>query len=446
MARIICISVVLAALTHSAYSLREDLEYQLDVLGDNNLERIDKEVIDPGVTVFKPINDAEIGVVKYGDETIWKRSGKKHLLLLRVFKVLEEDNFMNLFYHDGKKVFAMVFAKNGEKWKNTGKYQIKNPEEVTGEPLSKLRSTFRKEASDDSSETSLDSNGDEEENAVDLDLGGYVEDIAKVKEYYSTEVFTTEYRPFGDKAVKSVTDKYQTIWKFEPGSKPLRQMFRYSKKGYVPLLHICTGMEPFDSGDKYYERVKDEWMPVNMDQFLKRLTYAMTGEIDPQFDQGPEVYEEQPPFGAFATGNNLAHKSTWSEYPYSMPYVPTSTKSVDSEHGRQRSGADSLKKSVQEVPVAGSQESQPESGSYEGPLSQSSLKEAEGDSSLGLKSDSSLNRTSGSYPEENERRMLDVGLDDDIIDLTKGYEMVSLPSGPMSLSSNPDLKSNSALI
>ncbi|UKJ87717.2 hypothetical protein MACJ_000157 [Theileria orientalis] len=402
MARIIYISVALAALTNSVCSLRENLEYQLDVLGDNNLERIDKEVIDPSVTVFKPINNAEISVVKYGDTTIWRRSGRKHFLLLRVFKVVDQDSFMNLFYLDGKKVFSMVFGKSGDKWKNTGKYPIKNPEEVTGEPLSKLRSAFYKDSSDTSSESSLDFSGDEDDNAVDLDLGGYVEDIAKTKEYYSTEVFTTEYRPFGDKVVKSVTDNYQTIWKFEPGKKPLRQMFRYSKKGYVPLLHICTGIELFDSGDTYYERVKDQWMPVNMDQFFKRLSYAMTGEIDPQFDQPPEVYEEQPPFGAFATGNNLANKSTWSEYPYSLPYIPTTPKSVGSASGRLNSGIDSVKTSVQEVPVSVNEESQPENGSYSGPLSQSSIKEAEGTSSLGLKSDSSLNRTSGSYPEENE--------------------------------------------
>lgn len=442
MARIIYFSVVLAALTYSAYSLRDNLEYQLDVLGDNNLERIDKEDIDPGVTVFKPINDAEINVVKYGDTTIWKKSGKKHFLLLRLFKVAEQDNFMHLFYLDGKKVYSMVFVKSGDKWKNTGKYQIKNPEDVTGEPLSKLRSAFYKDASDTSSDSSLDSSSDEEDNAVDLDLGGYVEGIAKIKEYYSMNVFTTEYRPLGDKVVKSVTDRYQTIWKFEPGKKQLRQMFRYNKSGYVPLLHICTGTELFDSGDSYYEKLKDEWMPVKMDQFLKRLKYAMMGEVDPQFDQPPEVFEEQPHLRPFAGGNNLAHKSTWSEYPYSLPYTSTSPKSVDSTSGTQNSGLESLKTSIQEVPISVKEASQLENGSKVVPLSQSSIKESNGDSSLGLRSDSSLNRTSGSYPEENERGILGGGLDDDIIDLTNGYEVVSLPSPPMSLSSNPEMKTN----
>ncbi|XP_954537.1 uncharacterized protein TA19275 [Theileria annulata] len=115
----------------------------LNVTGNNDRTRIDVDEQDASVTIFTPINDAEVIEVVFGPQIIWRRAKDTALLRLLAYKAGDTYSYLQIFYSKGRKVYAQTMVNDGTKLINSSTFRLpgKDTTELFGDLNLNQRST-----------------------------------------------------------------------------------------------------------------------------------------------------------------------------------------------------------------------------------------------------------------------------------------------------------------
>ncbi|EAN33422.1 hypothetical protein TpMuguga_01g00178 [Theileria parva strain Muguga] len=167
-------------------------------------------------------------------------------------------------------------------------------------------------------------------NEVELDLAGDLEGIARVKHVTEIDIPVTEMIIFGGNLVKKITDRFQTVWKHERKSLPLRQVLLFAKPGYQSLLHLNTKPSLFEGNPRMYEDIEGQWLEITLERFLTKLGMSAFNEVDTYYENKkitsdtfeiPEEFTKPDPNGSSGLepgSRRSSTSSTGSESNYSV--------------------------------------------------------------------------------------------------------------------------------